>query len=129
MLRYADVLLSYAECLNELNSTADAVEVVNQVRNRAWGFSIPADKKWGNMSKEEFRINILDERMRELLGENWRRFDLIRTGCFTDYIKARNKWAKRSGTISDYNMRYPIPNEEIEQNDDISQADQNKGYR
>ena len=67
--------------------------------------------------------------MREFLGENWRRADLIRTGKFVEYIKARNKWAKRSGTIQDYNVRYPIPNEEIEQNPDMTQDDQNPGYR
>lgn len=129
LLRYADVLLSYAECLNELNRTSDAVEIVNQVRNRAWGFNIPADKKWADMGKDEFRIKILDERMRELFGEGWRRFDLIRTGKFVEYVKTRNKWARRSGTINEHNMRYPIPNEEIEQNEDITPADQNEGYR
>ena len=108
-LRYADVLLSYAECLNELGQTAQAVEKVNEVRNRAWGFSIPADKKWdAGMSQDNFRVKILDERMREFLGENWRRADLIRTGKFVEYIKERNKWAKRSGT---------------------TQEDQNPGYR
>ena len=66
---------------------------------------------------------------REFLGENWRRADLIRTGKFVEYIKERNKWAKRSGTIQDYNVRYPIPNEEIEQNPDMTQDDQNPGYR
>lgn len=129
LLRYADVLLCYAECLNELNRTTDAIEVVNQVRNRAWGFQIPDDKKWSTMSKEDFRVKILDERMRELFGEGWRRFDLIRTGKFVEYVKTRNKWAKRSGTISDYHVRYPIPYEEIEQNEDMTPEDQNKGYR
>ena len=129
MLRYADVLLSYAECLNELNRTSEAVEVVNQVRNRAWGFNLPDDMKWGNMTADEFRVRIMDERMRELFGENWRRFDLIRTGKFVEYVKERNKWAKRSGTIDAHNMRYPIPNEEIEQNEDMTSEDQNEGYR
>ena len=129
VLRYADVLLCYAECLNELNRTSEAVEIVNEVRNRAWGFQLPADKRWNTMGKDEFRERILDERIRELLGENWRRFDLIRTGKFVEYVKERNKWAKRSGTIDEHNMRYPIPNEEIEQNEDMTSADQNKGYR
>ena len=129
MLRYADVLLCYAECLNELNHTSDAIEVVNQVRNRAWGFQIPDDKKWSTMSQDEFRKKIMDERIRELFGENWRRFDLIRTGNFVAYVKARNKWAKRSGTISKIHERYPIPNEEIEQNEDMTSDDQNEGYR
>ena len=81
------------------------------------------------MSQDEFRKKIMDERIRELFGENWRRFDLIRTGNFVAYVKARNKWAKRSGTISKIHERYPIPNEEIEQNEDMTSDDQNEGYR
>lgn len=129
VIRYADVLLCYAECLNELNRTSEAVEIVNEVRNRAWGFQLPADKKWATMGKEQFRDNIMDERIRELIGENWRRFDLIRTGKFVEYVKERNKWAKRSGTVNANHMRYPIPDEEIQQNEDINPEHQNAGYR
>lgn len=46
-LRYADVLLSHAECLNELGKTAEAVELVNNtVRRRAWGGSLPESARW-----------------------------------------------------------------------------------
>lgn len=81
------------------------------------------------MSQETFRTEIMTERVRELFGERWRKFDLIRTGHFYDYVKARNKWAARSGTIADYNVLWPIPQTEIDQNDDITQDDQNEGYR
>ncbi len=128
-LRLADAILCYAECLNELGQTSDAVEYVNQVRNRAWENAIPADKKWKTMGQDEFRTKIMDERMRELFGERWRRFDLIRTGKFVEYVSARNKWTKRSGTISKDNERWPIPLTEIDQNDDIGPEDQNEGYR
>ena len=128
-LRLADAILCYAECLNELGQTGDAVEYVNQVRNRAWDNAIPADKKWKTMGQDEFRTKIMDERMRELFGERWRRFDLIRTGKFVEYVSARNKWTKRSGTITKDNERWPIPLTEIDQNDDIGPEDQNEGYR
>ena len=53
---------------------------------------------------------------------------LIRTGKFVELIKERNSWAKKSGTIKDFHMRYPIPDTEIKNNDDISEEDQNPGY-
>lgn len=128
VLRLADVKLSYAECLNELNRTGEAVNVVNEVRTRAWGGNLPEDKKWKVTSQENFRKDIMDERMRELFAEDWRRIDLIRTGKFVDYIKARNKWARLSGTIKSFQTIFPIPETEIKQNQDIKPSDQNPGY-
>lgn len=128
MLRFADVLLSEAECLNELGQTPDAVALVNQVRARAWGGSLPADKQWGAMSQADFRTQIMDERMRELCFEGWRRIDLIRTGNFVNLISARNPWTQQSGTIQAFNTLYPIPEQEINTNPDIPASDQNPGY-
>lgn len=130
-IRYADVLLMLAECLNEEGSTSLAVDLVNNtVRARAWGGALPAANQWNSgMSQNEFRIKILDERMRELCFEGWRRIDLIRTGHFVDYISAKNPWAKASGTINANHMRYPIPLVEIKQNPNLSTADQNPGLQ
>lgn len=129
-IRYADVLLSYAQCLNELGRTSEAVNIVNdQVRKRAFGGTLPESLHWSSgMSKDEFSTKILDERMRELCFEGWRRMDLIHSGKFVELIKARNKWAKESGTIQEFHKRYPIPLNEIVENDDISESDQNPGY-
>jgi hypothetical protein len=128
LLRYADVLLCYAECLNELGQTAEAVNIVNEVRSRAWGGSLPADKQWQNMSKDEFQAQVMDERIRELCFEGWRRMDLIRTGKLVELVKERNPWAKQSGTMQDYHNRWPIPDNEIKNNPDIEVEDQNPGY-
>jgi starch-binding outer membrane protein, SusD/RagB family len=128
-LRYADILLCYAECLNELGSTGEAVNTVNTVRQRAWGGTLPADKQWSaGISQADFRDEMLDERMRELCFEGWRRMDLIRSGKFAQLIVARNRWANEKGTIQDYHRRYPIPLDEIKQNDEIDEEDQNEGY-
>ena len=81
MLRYADVLLCYAECLNELGETGQANTIVNQVRARAWGGTLPNEMAW-NYGQDEFRTQIMNERIRELCFEGWRRMDLIRTGKF-----------------------------------------------
>ena len=119
MIRYADVLLLHAECLNELGQTSEAVQIVNnQIRTRAWGGNLPEDKKWNSgMSKDEFRDKVMDERLRELCFEGWRRIDLLRTNKFVELIKERNRWAKESGTIQDFHKRYPIPDTEIKTND------------
>lgn len=128
-LRYSDILLCYAETLNETGSTADAVNEVNKVRARAWGGTLPNDKQWSaGMSQEDFRTNILDERMRELCFEGWRRMDLNRYGKLVDLVSARNKWAKQTGAIAPFHKLYPIPRQEILENSDIDEEDQNPGY-
>ena len=127
-IRYADVLLCYAEVLNELGDTGQAEGYVNQVRTRAFGGSLPAGMAWSGLSQNEFRTKIMDERMRELAFEGWRRMDLIRTGHLVEYVKARNKWAKQNGTIAEFHNLYPIPLGEIKLNDEIGPEDQNPGY-
>lgn len=129
-LRLGNAILLYAECLNEMGQTEEAVKQVNKIRARAWDFNLPTDKAWKEgMSQDEFRKEIMTERVRELLGERWRKFDLIRTNHFLEYVKTRNKWAARSNTIQQYNIVWPIPLTEINQNSDISENDQNEGYK
>ncbi|AOW10397.1 RagB/SusD family nutrient uptake outer membrane protein [Flavobacterium gilvum] len=85
VLRYADVLLMYAEAQNQVNNgpTATALEYVNQVRRRGYGLpigtpSLVADLPSG-LSKAAFQQQAIeDERMRELCFEGLRRLDLIR---------------------------------------------------
>lgn len=129
-IRYADILLSLAECMNETGNTTEAVAIVNDnIRTRAWGGTLPADKKWSSgISQGEFRTKIMDERMRELCFEGWRRFDLLRTDNFVPLISARNRWAKAAGSINEKHKLYPIPLVEIKQNTNLTNEDQNPGY-
>ena len=92
VLRYADVLLLYAEALNEVNHgpNATAYELVNMVRRR--GFDVPinvtsdiADLS-SDMSYEEFKQAIRDERGYELGHEGHRRQDLIRWGIYYETV-------------------------------------------
>ena len=92
VLRYADVLLLYAEALNEINQgpNATAYEMVNMVRRR--GFNVPlgqdgspADLKDG-MGYEEFKQAIRNERGYELAYEGHRRQDLIRWGIYYETV-------------------------------------------
>lgn len=128
-LRLADILLCKAECMNELGQTSAAIQLVNStVRSRAFGGNLPAAQSWDGLSKEQFKIQIMDERMRELGFEGWRRMDLIRTGKLVQFVKERNPWARSSGTIQEFHNLFPIPESEIKQNDAINEADQNPGY-
>lgn len=129
-LRLSDILLCKAECMNELGQTTDAVNLVNTtVRKRAFGGTLPNGAEWPtSMSQADFKINILDERMRELAFEGWRRMDLIRTGKFVEYVSTRNKWARESGMLKPFHALYPIPESEIKQNELINEEDQNPGY-
>lgn len=128
-LRLADILLCKAECLNELNRTAEAIQLLNTtVRRRAFGGEVPAAYTWEGISRDELRERIMDERIRELAFEGWRRMDLIRTGKLVEYVSERNPWAKAEGMLRDFHNRYPIPESEIKQNDMINEEDQNPGY-
>jgi starch-binding outer membrane protein, SusD/RagB family len=73
--RYADVLLMYAEALNENGKTADALIYLNMVHQRADLEVIPA-----GMTKLQMRDAIAMERRYELTAEGHRWFDLVRTG-------------------------------------------------
>lgn len=87
LLRYADVLLMYAEALNELNNgaTVEAVNAVKQVRMRAFRND---ENKIGTIptSYEDFRDYIIKERKLELSNEGLRKSDLARWGILVDYL-------------------------------------------
>lgn len=93
VLRYADVLLLYAEALNEWKQapTADAYEAINMVRRR--GFGLPtyvANSKsdlQGDLSYAEFQKAVRNERAYELSFEGHRRQDLIRWGIYYESIR------------------------------------------
>ena len=92
ILRYADVLLLYAEALNEKDGapSADAYEAVNQVRRRGFGLAVNAASTEADLPAgltfEEFRKAIRDERAYELAFEGHRRQDLTRWGIYTETI-------------------------------------------
>lgn len=87
LLRYADVLLMYAEALNELNNgaTPEAVNAVKQVRLRAFHNN---ENKVGNIPTdyEDFRNYIIKERKLELSNEGLRKSDLARWGILVDHL-------------------------------------------
>jgi hypothetical protein len=133
LIRLADIYLLYAECLYRTGSTGadgDHNAYVQKVRDRAWGGSgaPPMPTPAGDFIK-----NLMDERMRELCFEGWRRIDLIRTGLFVELVSARNRWANEEhggNPIPAFYQRYPIPDDEIKTNEDFASDPnaQNPGY-
>ena len=123
LLRYADVLLMYAEALNEIQYDASegslAMKYLNAVRQRA-GISNLTVKQLP--TQEKFRKGILVERQREFPYEGQRWFDLVRMGF------AKSVMAENGVEIKDYQLLFPIPQQEIEKVGDKSILWQNPGY-
>ncbi|HEY0271850.1 MAG TPA: RagB/SusD family nutrient uptake outer membrane protein [Chitinophaga sp.] len=122
IVRYADVLLNYAEAENELNGPAAALESVNQVRRRAYGKSITSPSAGIDLegiSQDSLRSALLNERRWEFGFEDQRWFDLKRTNNLLKLLKAKGLG------IHDYDTLYPIPQRERDVN---KQLTQNSGY-
>lgn len=123
LLRYADVLLMYAEALNEIQYDASegslALKYLNSVRQRAGISNLTAKQL---PTQEKFRKGILVERQREFPYEGQRWFDLVRMGF------AKSVMAENGVEIKDYQLLFPIPQQEIEKVGDKSILWQNPGY-
>jgi starch-binding outer membrane protein, SusD/RagB family len=119
-LRFADVLLIYAEALNKQNngSTPAALDAINRVRNRAGLPSLT-----GPYTHDQFLDIIKDERFKELAGEGHRLVDLRRWGY--DYLKQRVEMSNPNATVEPHEKLYPIPSVELRANNLI---EQNPGY-
>ncbi|MGB0981622.1 MAG: RagB/SusD family nutrient uptake outer membrane protein [Winogradskyella sp.] len=122
VIRYADVLLMYAEALNENNKTTMAIDQINIVRAR--GGAAPL----GTMTKDELRTQIRHhERPVELAmeyGIRW--FDLYRWqrgSTATESIKAtlldHNK--PSADNFQDRHIVFPIPLQEMNINTNLNQ--------
>ena len=123
LLRYADVLLMYAEALNEIQYDASegslALKYLNAVRQRAGISNLTAKQL---PTQEKFRKGILVERQREFPYEGQRWFDLVRMGF------AKSVMAENGVEIKDYQLLFPIPQQEFEKVGDKSILWQNPGY-
>ncbi|MBS1655790.1 MAG: RagB/SusD family nutrient uptake outer membrane protein, partial [Bacteroidetes bacterium] len=81
IMRMADVILMLAEVKAELGKSGEAVALVNQIRERAFGNS---SHDIGALSGDALKDAVLEERKLELVGEGTRRWDLIRSGKFSE---------------------------------------------
>jgi starch-binding outer membrane protein, SusD/RagB family len=128
VMRYADVLLLYAEALMEQNTLSEAVTYVNMVRNRP-SVNMPGVPSAIAADQGLLRNYIHQERIRELACEYGHvYFDLIRWGTWVDQMN--NYWvANRHGatnaaaTFNDHNTLWPIPQDEMDLNPNLVQND------
>ena len=122
VLRFADVLLMYAEALNETGNgpSAAAYEAINRVRRRAHGITTPAFDIPAGLGKEAFALAVENERRIELAFEGHRWPDLVRTGRAIPVMTAQGF------TVKPHQLLFPIPQAEIDINP--SKMTQNPGY-
>lgn len=127
ILRYADILLLYAEVLNELYGPTAALTYINMTRERA---GLPALTAADVPLRHSMRQAIEKERRLELAFENQRWYDLIRTDRVLDVMNTH--WATETyyEAISVPQLRenmvlLPIPQRERDVNANLTQ---NAGY-
>lgn len=85
IMRVADVILMLAEVKAELGADIEAMNLVNQIRERAFGDS---QHNISGLSGEALKEAVLLERKFELFGEGQTRFDLVRSGKFSEQAMA-----------------------------------------
>ncbi len=127
ILRYADVLLIYAEAQNEADGSPNgaAYDAVNQVRARAGLEPV------SGLSQGEFRREVWRQRNWELTGEAKVWFTMVRTrqvydadaDQFVDFVGYTSPVT--GATLQEKNYYFPIPLREIQTNE---QLEQNPGY-
>lgn len=114
--RLAETYLLLAEAyLNQGNAQA-AADAINVVRKRAGAPLITANETTIDL--------LLDERIRELVGEELRRFTLVRTGKLVERTRKYNPYSNK---IEDYHCLWPIPQTIIDSNTG-AEFPQNPGY-
>ncbi len=87
LMRFAEVLLIFAEAENEVNgATATAYDALNRIRRRAFNVSNTSRDLPTGLSKDAFREAVFAEQRRELWGEGHRWFELTRTERFVSVM-------------------------------------------
>ena len=119
VIRYADVILMYAEALNQNGKTAEACKYLNMTRRRGFGYQTtetsPVDLQ--TTDKAQFDLMVEQERRVELAFENHRWFDLIRTGRAVEVMRSKGF------SLNETNLICPIPQKQIDVNPKLTQND------
>ncbi|NDW10730.1 RagB/SusD family nutrient uptake outer membrane protein [Dysgonomonas sp. 520] len=121
--RLAETYLLLAEAYLGQNNPQKAADAVNEVRRRAGAPDLSA----AEMTMDE----LLDERIRELVGEESRRFTLVRTETIVERVKAHNEKIKekieKDNSLINKLLLWPIPQTIIDANQG-AEFPQNPGY-
>ncbi|OQP45288.1 hypothetical protein A4H97_32750 [Niastella yeongjuensis] len=125
IIRLGDIYLMRAEANMNLGKNDLAADDINAIRLRA---AVPGyESVMTNITAADINLNfILDERARELGGENMRWFDLKRTGKLVERVKLYNPEA--APYIKEFHNQRPIPQAQFDGMPDPSTLGQNEGY-
>lgn len=127
MVRFADILLMYAEVLNELNQTTLAATYVDRVRARSKMSPLATGQPAALLSKDAFRNRLKMERELELCGESVRWADLKRWGDL-DTQAGVTAVAQRDPDFLNFtvgkHIRLPLPQSEVLNNPNLKQNSQ-----
>lgn len=130
--RLADVLLLHAEALANLGDAKGAMALVNRVRDRAKIAALPE-----NVTPDDAKLYVLNERRLELAYEGHRYFDLMRFGDDYSMLKEvhdggnikgsayYDEWFATRVPLNDQRVLMPIPTAVLDENPNI---EQNPGY-
>jgi tetratricopeptide (TPR) repeat protein len=116
-IRYADVLLMYAECLNETGNTAQAYPFVDRVRERA-GLEALSTAQPG-LDQQAFLEQIKHERLLELTGEGHRFNDLKRWGELNPALSDKDPGF--NNFVQGKHELLPIPQRDLDINPNMEQ--------
>jgi hypothetical protein len=125
LIRYAEVLLTFAEASNEvLSPSTEAYQAVNQIRKRANLANL------SGLSQQAFREAVWRERWHELSFENKTWFDMarlrkafnVKTRMFEDFVGHQFSYGP---VLQQKELLFPIPTAEIRNNKNLTQ---NPGY-
>ncbi|HLW18983.1 MAG TPA: RagB/SusD family nutrient uptake outer membrane protein [Cyclobacteriaceae bacterium] len=123
LMRYAEVLLIYAEAANEVDGpTSEAYEAVNKIRRRA---ELP---ELSGLSKDQLREAVWRERWFELSFENKTWYDMARlrkafnvaTRQFDEFVGHKFSYGP---VLKERELLFPIPTAEIRNNSNLIQND------
>lgn len=118
LVRLADIILLKAEAQNQLGLTAEALDLLNIIRDRA---GLPdLDEAGANEAYGDVEGAILHERSIELSYEGHRWFDLVRTGKAIEVMQPIN------GLSDEANLVWPIHEDALNRNPNL---DQNSFYQ
>jgi hypothetical protein len=123
--RLAETYLIAAEAAFMSGKIPEAVHYVNVVRERA---AFPTgDAQAMDVTASDLPIDFfLDERARELCGENMRWWDLVRTGKLLERVRLHNKEA--APNIQPKHVLRPIPQSQIDNTTTGTPYPQNPGW-
>lgn len=126
ILRYADILLIYAEALNELGQSAEALTYLNMVRERARGGNPNVLPDITTTNLAELREIIWHERRVELAMEGHRFFNIIRQN---DVVPGRAEQIFHSNGKTNFDIEkhatFPVPQQQIDVSEGALEQDPN----